>query len=136
MNRAALGRIPTGARARLVAVLVLATAVIGVLALRAADSSLSYYVTPEEFAQEIDTEGRRWRVGGRVVDGTIAEDARGRPVAFTVEGEAGERMEIAVADEGVGIPDLFTPRAFVVVEGVADGAGRLAASSVIVRHEP
>ena len=136
MNRLPIGRLPGDARARLVAVLVLATAVIGVLAVRAADSSLSYYVTPEEFAEEIDTEGRRWRVGGRVVDGSITEDERGRPLAFVVEGEAGERMEIAVSDAGVAIPDLFTPRAFVVVEGVADGAGRLTASSVIVRHEP
>ncbi len=136
MNRAALGRLLGSTRARLVAVLALATIVIGVLAVQAADSSLSYYVTPEEFAQEIDTEGRRWRVGGRVVDGSIVEDERGRPIAWVVEGEQGDRMEITIADAGVVIPDLFSPRAFVVVEGVAAAAGRLEASSVIVRHEP
>ena len=136
MNRVALGRLLGSARARLVAVLALATLVIGVLAVQAADSSLSYYVTPEEFAQELDTEGRRWRVGGRVVEGSIVEDARGRPIAWVVEGEQGDRMEITVSDAGVAIPDLFSPRAFVVVEGVAAGAGSLEASSVIVRHEP
>lgn len=136
MNRAALARTLGSTRARLVAVLALATVVIGVLAVQAADSSLSYYVTPEEFAQEIDPEGRRWRVGGRVVDGSIVEDARGSPIAWVVEGEQGDRMDIVIADSGVAIPDLFTPRAFVVVEGVADDAGRLTASSVIVRHEP
>lgn len=136
MNRAALGRLLGSTRARLLAVLALATVVIGVLALQAADSSLSYYVTPEEFAQELDPEGRRWRVGGRVVDGSIVEDERGRPIAWVVEGEQGDRMDITVGDMGVSIPDLFTPRAFVVVEGVADGAGGLEASSVIVRHEP
>ena len=136
MNGAALRRLLGSTRARLVAVLALSTVVIGVLAVQAADSSLSYYVTPEEFAQEIDTEGRRWRVGGRVVDGSIVEDARGRPIAWVVEGEQGDRMEITLADADVAIPDLFTVRAFVVVEGVAAGAGRLEASSVIVRHEP
>ena len=136
MSTAALSRLLGSARARLVAVLVLATMVITVLAVQAAGSSLSYYVTPEEFAQEIDPDGRRWRVGGRVVDGSIVEDERGRPIAWVVEGEEGEQMEITIADSGVAIPGLFAPRAFVVVEGVAAGAGRLEASSVIVRHEP
>ena len=121
-------------RARLLAILVIATAAITALAVQAFDGA--YYATPEEFAQEIDPEGRRWRVGGRVVDGSIVEDARGSPIAWVVEGEQGDRMDIVIADSGVAIPDLFTPRAFVVVEGVADDAGRLTASSVIVRHEP
>jgi cytochrome c-type biogenesis protein CcmE len=42
---------------------------------------------------------------------------------------------MAVAYEGV-VPGLFAPRAFVVVEGVAEEAGLLRASSVIIRHEP
>ena len=132
MNGAALRRLLGSTRARLVAVLALSTVVIGVLAVQAADSSLSYYVTPEEFAQEIDTEGRRWRVGGRVVDGTVVEE-HGRPVSWVIEGEHGETMRIEY--DGV-VPDLFTPRAFVVVEGVAAGDGLLQATSVIIRHEP
>jgi cytochrome c-type biogenesis protein CcmE len=41
-------------------------------------------------------------------------------------------MEIAY--DGVK-PNLFGPGAFVVVEGTAEGAGRLRASSVIIKHE-
>ena len=52
MNRAALSRLLGSTRARLVAVLALATVVIGVLAVQAADSSLSYYVTPEGFEEK------------------------------------------------------------------------------------
>lgn len=131
MNRAALARLLGSTRARLVAVLALATVVIGVLALQAADSSLSYYVTPEEFAQELDPEGGRWRVGGRVVPGTIVGGA-GQPLAFEIEGEKGERM--AISYDGV-VPGLFGPRTFVVVEGVAEGPAHLAASSVVIKHE-
>ncbi|MQC19445.1 MAG: hypothetical protein DWG83_02585, partial [Chloroflexi bacterium] len=65
-------------RARLLGVLALASIAIGTLAVAAASSSLSYYVTPEEFAQELDPGGSRWRVGGRVVPGTIVESG-GRP---------------------------------------------------------
>ena len=117
-------------RARLIAILVIATAAITALAVQAFDGA--YYATPEEFAQEIDPEGRRWRVGGRVVDGTIVEQ-NGRPVSWVIEGEEGETMRIEY--DGI-VPDLFTPRAFVVVEGVAAGEGVLQATSVIIRHEP
>ena len=117
-------------RARLVVILVIATAAITAMAVQAFDGA--YYTTPEEFAQEIDAEGRRWRVGGRVVDGTIVEE-NGRPVSWVIEGEEGETMRIEY--DGI-VPDLFTPRAFVVVEGVAAGEGLLQATSVIIRHEP
>ncbi len=118
-------------RGRLVALFLVASLAIGTLAAVAASSSLSYYVTPEEFAQEIDPEGGRWRVGGRVVPGTIAESP-GHPIAFEIEGEEGERM--AITYDGV-VPGLFGPRTFVVVEGVADGPAHLMAFSVVIKHE-
>lgn len=127
----ALGRLLSTRRARLVAVLLLASVAISGLAVSAAGSSLSYYTTPDEFAQQIDREGTRWRVGGRVVEGTVVEEA-GRPVSFSIVGDHGERMDIAYG----GIkPNLFGPGAFVVVEGTAEGGGRLRASSVIIKHE-
>lgn len=113
------------------AVLLLASVAISALAVSAAGSSLTYYVTPGEFAQQIEGDGTRWRVGGRVVDGTVVEEA-GRPVSFSIVGEHGERMDIAYG----GIkPNLFGPGAFVVAEGAAEGNGRLRASSVIIKHE-
>jgi cytochrome c-type biogenesis protein CcmE len=33
------------------------------------------------------------------------------------------------------VPNLFGPRAFVVVEGASEGPGLLRASSVIIKHE-
>lgn len=127
----ATGALLSTRRTRLVAVLLLASVAISALAVSAAGSSLSYYVTPAEFARQIEGDGTRWRVGGRVVDGTVAQEA-GRPVSFAIVGEHGERMDIAYG----GIkPNLFGPGAFVVVEGVAEGSGRLRASSVIIKHE-
>lgn len=129
-------------RARLVAILLVSTAAISVLAVQAAGSSLSYYVTPEEFAQQLDTAGRRWRVGGRVVEGTIVERA-GRPYEWQIAGEHGERLQI-VYEEGP-VPGLFGPNAFVVIDGetaavdpnlAVDGdPPTLLASSVIIKHE-
>lgn len=118
-------------RNRLVVLMVVATAAITLLAWRAASSSLSYYATPEEFAQQLDASGRQWRVGGRV-DGPSVVEINGRPVRFDIVGEHGERMTIEY--DGV-VPNLFGPGAFVVVDGVAHEAGALRASSVIIKHE-
>ena len=121
----------TSRRARLVLLLVVATAAIGFLAFKAASSSVSYYVTPEEFAQQIGKQtDARWRVGGRVVPETIVQD--GKSVAFDIAGEHDERMSITYT--GV-VPNLFGPYAFVVIEGKSDRAGHLDASSVVIKHE-
>jgi len=122
-------------RARLIAVMVVATTAITILAVQAAGSSLSYYSTPEEIAAHESAEtvmqGSRWRVGGRVVGDTI-EQANGRPVAFDIIGDQGEQLRITY--DGI-VPNLFGPRAFVVVEGEVTGPGVMHASSVIIKHE-
>lgn len=118
-------------RARLILLLVVATAAIGLLAFKAASSSVSYYVTPEEFAQQIGNKAdARWRVGGRVVPETIQQD--GKSMTFDIQGEHGERMSITYT--GV-VPNLFGPYAFVVIDGTSDRPGHLEASSVVIKHE-
>lgn len=119
-------------RARLTAILVVATAAVSILAVSAAGSSVSYYVTPEEFlARPQPGADTRWRVAGRVVGESIAEQA-GRRVGFSILGYEGGRVEVVY--DGV-YPNLFGPSTLVIVEGVADGAARLRASAVIVKHE-
>ncbi len=120
-------------RNRLLLLLIVSTVAIGALAWRAASGDISYYVEPDEFlAQVEDGDTSRWRVGGRVVDGTVVEQ-NGRPVAFDIEGEDGSRISIAY---GGIVPNLFTEGAFVVVEGSLDGSGEtLSANSVIIKHE-
>lgn len=122
-------------RARLFAVMAVATGAIAILAIQAAGSSLSYYSTPEEIAAHESAEtvmaGSRWRVGGRVVGESVQEE-NGRPVAFDIVGDHGERLHITY--DGI-VPNLFGPQAFVVVEGEVTGPGTLRASSVIIKHE-
>lgn len=132
MSALAPGRLLGSRRARLVAILVVATLAISVLAVSAAGSSLSYYVTPDEFAKQVDVHDKRWRVGGRVVEGSIVEE-NGRPVSFVIQSEDGVQ-EMNISYNGIK-PNLFGPRAFVIVEGTADSPGHLNASSVIIKHE-
>ena len=120
-------------RNRLLLLLIVSTIGIGMLAWKAASGDISYYVEPDEFLAQIqDGDTSRWRVGGRVVAGTIVEQ-NGRPVAFDIEGEDGSRISIAF--EGI-VPNLFTAGAFVVIDGSLDDSGEtLSASSVIIKHE-
>jgi cytochrome c-type biogenesis protein CcmE len=119
-------------RNRLLLLLVVSTIGIGALAFKAASGDLSYYVEPDEFLAQIDGNADgRWRVGGRVVEGSIVEE-NGRPVAFDIAGDSGER--ISVTYDGV-VPNLFTENAFVVVEGSLHEDGSFAASSVVIKHE-
>lgn len=118
-------------RARLAAVLVVATAAVSVLAVAAAGSSLSYYVTPEEFRAYADPAATRWRVAGRVIGESIVE-RDGHPVAFTILGYEGATVDVAY--DG-GYPNLFGPNTLVIVEGVSDAGGHITASSVIIKHE-
>ncbi len=119
-------------RARLVALLLVATAAISVLAFRAAGTSASYYITPAEFLGNKHLQTARVRVAGRVVEGTIQEQA-GRPIAFTIEGDANDRVQVEYP-KGV-VPGLFGPWVLVIVEGSGRGAGHVQADSILIKHE-
>lgn len=122
----------TSRRARLVALLLVATAAISALAFRAAGESVSYYITPEEFIRNTRLHDQRVRVAGRVVEGSVKEQA-GRPVAFTIIGDANDRVEVDYP-KGV-VPNLFGPYAMVVVEGTGKGGNLVKADSIIIKHE-
>lgn len=119
-------------RGQLLVALLGVSFLVTLLAVNAAGSALSYYVTPEEFAQQVGTTGNRLRVGGRVI-GESVETQDGRPSRFMIAGEHGERMTISYPEGAV--PSLFGPGAFVVVEGETESPGVLRASSVIIKHE-
>lgn len=118
-------------QSRLAAILVVATAAVSVLVVAAAGSSLSYYVTPEEYLQQASGDGTRWRVAGRVVRESIVEE-NGSPVAFSIRGYEGAIVDVAYRG---GYPSLFGPNALVIVEGFEGAGGLFEAQSVIIKHE-
>ncbi|MEI7926802.1 MAG: cytochrome c maturation protein CcmE [Chloroflexota bacterium] len=122
----------TSRRARLVALLLVATAAISALAFRAAGESVSYYITPEEFLRNERLHDQRVRVAGRVIEGTIQEQA-GRPIAFQIMGDANDKVQIDYP-KGV-VPNLFGPYALVIVEGTGRRGGHVQADSIIIKHE-
>jgi len=119
-------------RTRLGLLFVVATVAIVVLAVQALGPALSFYLEPHEFLAEEAPIGQRYRVAGRVVEGSIVEE-NGRPVAFTIEGDRGDRVEVSYP-QGV-VPSLFGPYALVIVDGEASDIGKINATQVIIKHE-
>ena len=127
-----MGSILGSRRARLVLLLLVSTVAISTLAFRAAGSSVSYYITPVEFMSNARFHDARVRVAGRVVEGSIQEQA-GRPVAFTIEGDQKDRVQVDYP-KGV-VPNLFGPWALVIVEGKGRAGNLVHADSIIIKHE-
>lgn len=125
--------------------LVLALGVLGIgiatLAIIAGRSGTQYYVTPSELLANNDAR-TEYRLGGRVVPGSIEWDTEHKTVRFLVtDGSETEPFaikegapEIPVVYADV-IPDLFEERVFVVLGGKYGASTGFDARSLVIKHE-
>lgn len=91
-------------------------------------SNIEYFRTPSEaVARRADDGDRRFRLAGQVVDGSVAETARG------VEFEVTDGVEtVSVIHQG-DPPELFGPEVPVVCEGRWSGT-TFASDRILIRH--
>lgn len=100
------------------------------LVLTALRSSVTFFISPTEIAQNAPKPGTRFRLGGLVATGSYhtLPDAT---VTFTVtDGKA----SIPVSYKGT-VPDLFREGQGVVAEGKIDPAGVFIADTVLAKHD-
>jgi cytochrome c-type biogenesis protein CcmE len=98
----------------LAAALVIATAVAYLMYTALQSSAASYFVTVSELqGRATEVEGRRVRVGGDVVPGSIQIGGPGEPIRFEISDGT---SRLAVHYEGV-LPDIFAEQRHVIVEG-------------------
>ena len=107
-------------------------AVLGVaaaLVLRALDSNIALYVTPSEVLAGKAPQGRAFRIGGMVKEGSLRrEDLTAHfVVTDTVR-------DIRVSYTGL-LPDLFKEGKGAVVQGKLGADGRFVASEVLAKHD-
>ncbi|CAN5897225.1 N/A [soil metagenome] len=105
-------------------------ALVAILVVTSLSQGLTYYLYPSEAtAQRADFEdGRRFRLAGQVVEGTVTEV--GRVISFDVTDGADT---IGVDLDG-RIPPLFAAGVPILVEGVWSG-DRFDADQAIIRHD-
>lgn len=107
------------------AMLALATGLVG-YALR---DGIEFFRSPSQFQAEPLADGKRFRLGGLVAEGSVVRGA-GTEVRFTVtDGGAA----VPVAFSGV-LPDLFREGQGVIAAGRMEG-GTFVASEVLARHD-
>ncbi len=100
------------------------------LVLNAMRDSIVFFSTPVMVAEEHIPPGRRFRLGGLVLAGSLV---RGDNLAVSFKVSDGSAT-LPVAYKGI-LPDLFREGQGVVTEGVLDSSGVFQADTVLAKHD-
>ena len=104
-------------------------ALAAVLTLNALDSNIALYVTPSEVLAGKAPQGKAFRIGGLVKEGSVKR--QDMTVRFVVTDTV---KEIPVAYTGI-LPDLFRDGKGAVVQGRLGGDGIFVATEVLAEHD-
>ena len=111
-----------------------ALAVIGIIAalvLNALNSNIALYISPSDVAAGKAPQGKAFRIGGLVKDGSLQRQSDGVTMAFIV---TDTEKDILVNYKGI-LPDLFKEGKGVVAQGRMTEAGTFAANEVLAKHD-
>ena len=120
---------PRHKRAALIVGGLAALGVAAALVLNALDSNIALYVTPSEVAAGKAPQGKAFRIGGMVKDGSVRRD--NLTVHFVITDTA---KDIPVAYTGI-LPDLFKEGKGAVVQGRLGNDGLFTATEVLAKHD-
>ncbi|AEV36988.1 CcmE/CycJ protein [Pseudovibrio sp. FO-BEG1] len=93
-------------------------------------SSVTYFQSPSDIAEQQVAVGQRIRLGGLVEDDSV-DKSRGSVVHFRVTDQA---EAIPVAYKGI-LPDLFREGQGIIAEGYMDEKGVFIADTVLAKHD-
>jgi len=122
------------ARHRRFAWIAAGVAVLGVavaLVLNAFQSNLVFFFTPTQVAQKEAPQGRPFRIGGLVEDGSLRRIPNSVEVTFVVTDTA---QRVPVVYSGL-LPDLFKEGKGVVAQGSLGPDGTFRATEVLAKHD-
>jgi cytochrome c-type biogenesis protein CcmE len=100
------------------------------LVLAALQDKVAFFVSPSDVAARQLDPGKRFRIGGLVVNGSIRHEADGT-VRFALTDNA---HEVEVVYRGM-LPDLFRDGQGVVAQGALRPDGRFEAAEVLAKHD-
>jgi cytochrome c-type biogenesis protein CcmE len=103
--------------------------VASVLVLNALDSNIALYITPSEVAAGKSPQGKAFRIGGLVKEGSIKR--QDLTVRFVMTDTV---KDIPVAYTGI-LPDLFRDGKGAVVQGKLGSDGLFQATEVLAKHD-
>jgi len=119
-------------RQKRIALIVGGLAALGIAAafvLNALDSNIAFFVTPSEIAAGKAPQGKAFRVGGMVKEGSVARD--NLTVSFVITDTA---KDVKVSYTGI-LPDLFKEGKGAVAQGHINPDGTFVATEVLAKHD-
>lgn len=118
---------------RMVAIgLVLAGVALGAaFLLQAMNKNILFYYSPSQVAAGEPPEGRRFRVGGLVVPGTVERESGQMEVRFTLTDNS---KTVPVVYAGI-LPDLFREGQGIIAHGQLGPSGEFVADEVLAKHD-
>ncbi|MBO5658584.1 MAG: cytochrome c maturation protein CcmE [Duodenibacillus sp.] len=111
-----------------------AVAVVGVgvyMMLSAFNDNLVFFYSPMQVANNEAPQGKKFRMGGMVENGSVARKADGVTVTFRITDTA---ASIPTEYKGI-LPDLFKEGKGVVAQGKLNEEGVFVASEVLAKHD-
>jgi cytochrome c-type biogenesis protein CcmE len=111
-----------------------ALVIIGVIAffvLNALNSNLQFSITPTEVAAGKIPQGKVFRLGGLVKEGSLKRQADGVTMSFVITDTA---KDLTVNYKGI-LPDLFKEGRGAVAQGKMSADGTFSAQEVLAKHD-
>ena len=112
-------------------VAVAALALVVGLVLNALDKNVSLYFTPTQVFNNEAPQGRSFRIGGVVEEGSVKRQKDGLSVHFVI---TDRHKSIPVIYKGI-LPDLFKEGKGVVAQGKVEADGMMHAEEVLAKHD-
>jgi len=101
------------------------------LVLNALKGNVNLYFTPTQVFNKEAPQGRSFRIGGLVEEGSIKRQENGLTVNFVI---TDTHKSIPVVYTGI-LPDLFKEGKGVVAQGSVDANGLMRADEVLAKHD-
>ena len=100
-------------------------------ALKSLDENIMFFLTPSEVAQGKAPQGRLFRIGGMVVNGSVSRPGSGLTVHFDL---TDNRNIVTVRYTGL-LPDLFREGQGIIANGQLGEDGAFVAQQVLAKHD-
>jgi cytochrome c-type biogenesis protein CcmE len=101
------------------------------LVLNALDKNVSLYFTPTQVFNKEAPQGKSFRIGGLVEQGSVKREADGLTVNFVI---TDTYKSLPVVYKGI-LPDLFKEGKGVVAQGKMEADGKMHAEEVLAKHD-
>jgi len=101
------------------------------LALKSLDQNIMFFFTPTEVRSGKAPANKLFRIGGMVVEGSVARPGDGLTVQFDL---TDNEESVTVRFAGI-LPDLFREGQGIIANGKLDGSGEFVAEEVLAKHD-